>query len=368
MRHLRIACALIGALVACDGEDEPPATEEGRPDASDGDAASEETNDDDASDAATLDASDVDAARGEPDAGNEGTARERVLAFLDIYTGTVSSLWLDAAPAQEPEVLVSGLSALPDGIAIDEERGHIYWTNMGVPGSDDGSIQRVDLEGGDVVDIVAPGGTFTPKQLHLDQASGKLYWSDREGMRVMRANLDGSEVETLVVTGTGAEDRADASNWCVGIAIDPERGHLYWTQKGPDNGGTGSIKRASLELPEGESAEDRTDIEVLFEALPEPIDLALDLEQRHIYWTDRGDNTISRAPMDDPTLDDREILVTGLGEAIGVVLDRRASKLYFTALDGRLGVADLDGGNNATLYEAPGGLTGLALGEIAVER
>jgi hypothetical protein len=33
---------------------------------------------------------------------------------------------------------------------------------------------------------------------HLDKDGGKLYWCDREGMRVMRANLDGSQVETLV--------------------------------------------------------------------------------------------------------------------------------------------------------------------------
>jgi hypothetical protein len=30
---------------------------------------------------------------------------------------------------------------------------------------------------------------------HLDKDGGKLYWCDREGMRVMRANLDGSQVE-----------------------------------------------------------------------------------------------------------------------------------------------------------------------------
>jgi hypothetical protein len=33
----------------------------------------------------------------------------------------------------------------------------------------------------------------------------------------------------------------------------------------------------------------RTDIEVLFDGLPEPIDLELDLKNRVLYWTDRGD-------------------------------------------------------------------------------
>jgi hypothetical protein len=35
----------------------------------------------------------------------------------------------------------------PDGIAVDVEAGHIYWTNMGIPNLDDGSIERADLDG-----------------------------------------------------------------------------------------------------------------------------------------------------------------------------------------------------------------------------
>src|SRR4051794_31604112 len=88
----------------------------------------------------------------------------------------------------------------PDGIAVDVDAGHIYWTNMGVPNLSDGSIERADLDGKNRATIVPPGGTHTPKQLQLDTANRKLYWSDREGMRVMRANLDGSQIETLVDT------------------------------------------------------------------------------------------------------------------------------------------------------------------------
>src|SRR5437763_16898615 len=74
---------------------------------------------------------------------------------------------------------------LPDGIAVDVERGHIYWTNMGFPNRNDGSIERADLDGRNRTTIVPQGGTLTPKQLQLDKRNGKLYWSDREGMRVM---------------------------------------------------------------------------------------------------------------------------------------------------------------------------------------
>ena len=96
---------------------------------------------------------------------------------------------------------------LPDGIVVDGKAGHIYWTNMGVPNLDDGSIERADLDGGNRRVIVPQGITHTPKQIHLDKGSGKLYWCDREGMRVMRANLDGSQVETLIKTGSSDTDR-----------------------------------------------------------------------------------------------------------------------------------------------------------------
>jgi hypothetical protein len=74
----------------------------------------------------------------------------------------------------------------PDGIVVDAEARHIYWTDMGVPNLNDGSIERADFDNRNRRMIVREGGTFTPKQLHLDKKNGKLYWSDREGMRVMR--------------------------------------------------------------------------------------------------------------------------------------------------------------------------------------
>src|SRR3984893_523204 len=118
------------------------------------------------------------------------------LFVLEASRNRVRSLNPDGS---DRKVIVSEWR-LPDGIAVDVEAGHIYWTNMGVPNRNDGSIERVDLDGQNRVTIIAEGKTFTPKQLHLEKKSGKLYWCDREGMRVMRANLDGSNIETLVDT------------------------------------------------------------------------------------------------------------------------------------------------------------------------
>ncbi len=255
---------------------------------------------------------------------------------------------------------------LPDGIVVDVEARHIYWTNMGVPNLDDGSIERADLDGGNRRVIVPQGITHTPKQIHLDKANGKLYWCDREGMRVMRASLDGSQVETLVETGRGEKDQRDATRWCVGITIDPKFRKIYWTQKGPDNAGLGSLRRANIDIPKGESPAKRSDIEVLFDQLPEPIDLELDLANRVLYWTDRGDpprgNTVNRAPIDKKAMP--EILITHLMEGIGIALDVPSNRMFVTDFAGSVYSADLDGMNERNFLYAQGNLTGIAYAEI----
>ena len=322
----------------------------------------------------------ADGAAGQPSAGAAGQPQRAGRAGQPAAAGGTSSLFfLNATGAQllsansdgsARKVIVQGKGVGPDGVAVDVSAGHAYWTNMGVPSADDGTILRADLDGGHVTTIVAAGGTFTPKQLKLDAQHGKLYWSDREGMRVMRANLDGSMIETLFSSGSGETDRADASKWCVGIALDLSGGKFYWSQKGGDNARQGTIKRANLELPAGQTAANRSDIEVLFKNLPEPIDLELELDKRLLYWTDRGDNTVSRAPLEpapgfDPAArTDRQILVRGIAEAIGIALDLRRGRLFYTSLAGVVASAGLDGSDAHNVLTGQGALTGIALVEL----
>jgi DNA-binding beta-propeller fold protein YncE len=303
-----------------------------------------------------------------PQRSSGDTATVDRLFLLDLSDDRIVSLNPDGS---DRKVIVTGCR-YPDGIAVDVAAGHIYWTNMGVPKANDGSIERADLDGRNRKTIVPQGGTFTPKQIQLEKKSGKLYWCDREGMRLMRADLDGSNIETLVDASQGdPRPGPDATKWCVGVAVDVDGGKVYWTQKGADNAGRGRMFRAGIEIPTGQTASNRADIEVLYDGLPEPIDLDLDLKNRVMYWTDRGDpprgNTVNRAPMDSAVKGRPapEIVFSHLMEGIGIALDLKGDRMFITDFGGDVLSARLDGSDKKVLLVAQGNMTGIAYSEIS---
>jgi len=299
---------------------------------------------------------------------NKGNGVVARIFFLDLGGGRVLSANPDGS---DLKTLVIEGRKLPDGLAVDVAAGHLYWTNMGNPKANDGSIFRSDLDGRNMTTIIAPGDTFTAKQLQIDKPNGKLYWCDREGMRVMRANLDGSKIETLVDTSQGdPRPGANPNKWCVGIAVDADAGKLYWTQKGGDNAGEGRILCTNIDIPKGQAPTNRKDIELLYDRLPEPIDLDLDLGSRMLYWTDRGDpprgNTVNRAPLDAPRggRPQPEIVFSNLMEGIGLALDPKHGRMFITDFGGSVYSANLDGSGQKTLLFAEGNLTGIAYVEL----
>src|ERR1700753_3007826 len=81
------------------------------------------------------------------------------LFVLELNAGRIHTMNTDGT---NNKTIASDCS-LPDGIAVDTQAGHIYWTNMGVPSANDGSIECADLDGGNRKVIVPQGATHTPK-------------------------------------------------------------------------------------------------------------------------------------------------------------------------------------------------------------
>lgn len=270
------------------------------------------------------------------------------LLVLDIVGAAVRRIDLDGTVS----TVVADTGSAPDGIVCDPTADRIYWTLMGRPrrgesgGGDaadfterNGGLRSARVDGTDVTTVIADGDITTGKQLAI--ADGFLYWSDREGGRVSRARLDGSDRTDLVVTKRDpATGLVSIDDQCVGIAVDAAAGLLYWTQKGPSKGDAGRILRAGIDIPVGETAGSRTDIETLWSGLPEPIDLWIDAASDTLFWTDRGaaprGNTLNSAqvPEAGTTAPTPTILADGFAEAIGLAVDTDAGIAYVTALDG----------------------------------
>lgn len=260
--------------------------------------------------------------------------------------------------------------ALPDGLAVDRDSGRMIWTCMGVPGKPDGAVYSAKLDGSDIMTLVAPGFINTPKQLALDSLAKKVYFCDREGCRVYRCSLDGSDLEILVDNySKDLSSQESVRNWCVGVAVSPALGKFYWTQKGTPKGGNGRIFCADI-APKSQPADLHNNPQCILSDLPEPIDLEVDEETRTLYWTDRGEipwgNSLNKTSLDEAGLPDssrkHEILTRGLNEAIGLTLDVPNSHIYLTDLGGSIYRCDLDGSHKQKVFsEEYRAFTGITL-------
>ncbi|KAH0497708.1 hypothetical protein TgHK011_004994 [Trichoderma gracile] len=299
---------------------------------------------------------------------NKGVSSEPKLLALDVglsaaeptmSSGQILQFGLDGKP---PKVLVDN-QPLPDGIGIDHPSGRMFWTNMGYPGKPNGSVCSANFDGTDVRTILAPGTVNTPKQLTVESGSKKIYFCDREGLSVFRCNFDGSDLERLIQNGNSENeaDMREATNWCVGIAVSPKLGKIYWSQKGPSKGNKGRIFCASIEMPANQSAQSRSDVHCLAEGLPEPVDLEVDDVANTLYWTDRGEipfgNSLNRLQLDTTGLAKKaassgghEVLSRHFKEGIGLKLDSKNRRLFVSDLGGRIYQCDLDGRNKSVVY------------------
>ena len=86
----------------------------------------------------------------------------------------------------------TGQAASVASVNLDIALSHIYWTD-----SSRGTIHRANLDGSNVETLIT--GADAPNSLALDVDGGHIYWTDWERGTIRRANLDGSNAETLPI-------------------------------------------------------------------------------------------------------------------------------------------------------------------------
>lgn len=155
------------------------------------------------------------------------------------------------------------------GIAIDSDAGKIYCAIgylliNGTPHF--GKIVRSNLDGSDLEDLVV-ADAVGPADVALDLVHQKMYWTDWSLDVIRRANLDGTEVEDVVTSGHIVPK---------GIAVDTTHEKIYWTDYG--GSGPGRIKMSNL---------DGTGVTpIVTQSGMSPVEIAVDSTGSHIYWID----------------------------------------------------------------------------------
>lgn len=225
-----------------------------------------------------------------------------------FYTDIVSQDGLHAEIRQvNPDgtgmrTILSGIHH-PRSLALDLTGGKLYWNDLG-----QAAIRRVNLDGSGTVESVVSIGS-SGSGLALDVAHGKIYWSTgKPDHRIRRANLD----------GTGQEDLITSAKAPMAVAVDPQRGKLYWTDLEGNLDGTGSIHCANL---------DGSQSEVLLTGIDEANGLACDPAGGRILWTEASDGKIQSANLDGTNLRD---LVTGLFNPTTLAIDVDIGKIYWS--------------------------------------
>ncbi|KAK3871613.1 hypothetical protein Pcinc_023266 [Petrolisthes cinctipes] len=82
----------------------------------------------------------------------------------------------------------------PRAIVANPIDGYLYWTDWGNPPK----IERSGLDGSDRMAMVSSPVVHWPNSITVDYASKKLYWCDGFYNKIMKSELDGSHVETVL--------------------------------------------------------------------------------------------------------------------------------------------------------------------------
>lgn len=210
------------------------------------------------------------------------------------------------------------LTIVFQGLTDASREGKIYWTEWN-------KIRRANLDGTDVEDVVTDTGL--PRNLTLDPRNGKMFWTELLGSRMKRANLDGTNSETIHDLDDGKLDFHRIT--C--MAIDSNEERIYWAGIH-----TRKFFRSNFD---GTNAKEFL-INGIFTS---PKNIDIDQNARKIYWMDFQVLGITRTNLNGTGIEELVNRVFNSGE---LVVDEQANKIYWIdVLQGRILQSSLNGGN-----------------------
>lgn len=192
-------------------------------------------------------------------------------------------------------------------------------------------ILRCNLDGSRIETVVS--SPVNPEGPAIAFGAQKMYWSVQVPSVIQRANLDGTSIETII---SGLRPNA------VGIAVDEAHDRLFWTE------GEGHVYRSTL------NGGSKTE---LWSTSNRPLGIAHDPVANKVYWVETfhaytgGTPHIRRANFDGSGMED--LVLSGLSDPFSLTLDPVHRKMYWGDRgDHTIRRANLDGTGVQTLVSS----------------
>ena len=208
------------------------------------------------------------------------------------------------------------------GIAFDIAGGYLY----GGDGSP--SMFRASSDGTGRENLSV---SHHVTDVEVDAVNGKVYWSSAtqssSDRRILRANLDGTNVQTLATI--------PYLDICMGLALDVPANKLYYSYDRYSNH-HGEIRVANT---------DGTDNSLLIDLgyVAGPVDVEIDVTSGKLYWRESGSSQVNerlrRANIDGSAVEDLFVGPTRLWAYDAIHFDQLNGKFYYAypnSIEGRL--------------------------------
>ncbi len=246
----------------------------------------------------------------------EPLQRKLYLSSISSFRDKLQRVNIDGSQLEQLDFSVMGY---PEKIALDNVHGKVYWSSV----NGGRSVVRSNIDGSNIETVVSNPPNSQSAAIALDVAGGKMYWNEfvSPAMRIRTANLDGS----------GAQDVStfNSPTNISSMAFDPATRQLFWALQGVFRTGADgtALQRILTETQVGQEAS-----------------IAIDPARGKLYWADFQRAVIGRSNLDGTGA---QVLAATGASPTGIAVDSVGGFLYWAdvAANGTRGIrrAALDG-------------------------
>ncbi len=266
-------------------------------------------------------------------------ASSHVALAVELFWNDAVGIRSQADNGEAPVLLFESFQSR--GIAVDAAGDRLLWSDvlpLGAP-TPGGVLREGGVRGGEFAPLVSQ--LTNPAGVAIDPLRGNIYWTDlgddATPSTVYMARRDGSNPQPII--------QADWLSEIEGIAVDALHGKLYFSYIDPtiDSLETGGIARADL---------DGSNLTGVVGGLGKPFGVAVDPLGNGLFWADArklspagGDGKIARSELNG---ENQRIILGGLEVPFGVALDFERREIYWT--DSELGTIQRSGMSGNTPF------------------